>query len=551
MPPTPALGGVSLRTFRKWLLDAQAFETGFQLGMVTDVERWRIPEGGSYYILDFMIDQPGELRRRGSVESQSTVVNVPGAGSSGLWVAVMCPNFPSNPRVLGIASDGGQGRYLYDVTVDSGAQQIARIDIEPYENPPTYIPGRGGAMTIITSGDPGVLRTPMKAYWDGSQVQVTTLGGFTGNARRSATHLEYLVLANNGDDHMNRIWWSQPGDPETWDEVNNYADIPEPITAMIEFQGSLLVWSRTKLWRVLGDVAPGEPDGNMSLQPVAGVGCVDARSVVKSSTGVYFANEEGVFLTDGASVNNMTLGKGQSITGLWRTLMMHFSSGLGNVVSAGTFQDLFLIVTVIKGVNDVASLLCYLPTNGWVLLSNPCAGTMYATQLGWGNAQYNLYNANLMQISGGIQMGKMANVFDPSDANPIDLGGAVIEPVWESRFLPGGSTGLKRFGYGRLVYQMYAQYGNPVLQVYTNLGLQSEGVFQQVHEGFQMPVTNSSVAGEYRVERKRFRIFRNGTGFKLRIEQHGQSSFTSILGVEYEMAPFFQADLAGEAEGTS
>src|SRR5215831_7657701 len=104
MPSSSALGGISLRTFRRWLLDQTGFETGFQLGMVTDVERWRIPEGGSYYILDFMIDQPGELRRRGAVQPQSGSVIPPGipSGSRAVWTAVFCPNFPSNPRVLGI-----------------------------------------------------------------------------------------------------------------------------------------------------------------------------------------------------------------------------------------------------------------------------------------------------------------------------------------------------------------------------------------------------------------------------------------------------------------
>jgi hypothetical protein len=534
--------------------------------MVRDVERWRIPPGGAFTITDFLIDQPGVLRKRGAAEYQSGPVNVPGRITP-LWVAVFCPEFPGpngpQPRILGIASDGGQHRYLYDLTNDDETVEpgpALQIDVEPYENPSTFINADNTSMAIVTSGDPTVLVPPKKVTVDsGGAIEVADLGGGPPLAKVSSKHGNYFALANDGSDHRNRVWWSAGLNPEDWSFAwttpgGSYFDLPQPIVAMTEFGGALLIWTRHAMYRILGDVPPAHPLHNMKLQPVNQIGCIDARSVVKTSQGVYFANEEGVFITDGATTNNVTLGKGFGITSLWREIMVGYSTKIGHVVAAGLFQDLFLIVTIIKGLDNVATLLCYLPSGGWTLLTNLCGGSMYANALATADDQNNLYCANIQHDSkNDIWMVKLANIFSPETGMyPNDADGTPIQPLWETRTLPGGSTTLKRFGYGHLIYQMQGgfpdgdpQGSQPYLRIWNQIGIADEGNWNGVHEG--EPLRNTTPVGAYK--RSRFRMFKNGMGLKIKVEQVWGSALTNINGFEYELGQFYTADTAGEGEG--
>ena len=63
MASSSLVGG--LRTFRKWMFDVQAFEGSFQGGIVSDMEPWQTPVGGSVQLRDFLTDNTGKLRKRG------------------------------------------------------------------------------------------------------------------------------------------------------------------------------------------------------------------------------------------------------------------------------------------------------------------------------------------------------------------------------------------------------------------------------------------------------------------------------------------------------
>jgi len=541
MPPI----GVNLRTFRRWLLDAQGFETGFAQGIVRDIEDWRIPDGGSFDILDFLLDQPGKLYKRGGVDYQSGDVSPPDATNAS-FKAAMTPEFPNAPRVCGIATDGTGDNYLYDMTTGTPGSPQELGNFCPTENPPLFVSGAGTAMMILTYGD-GTPAPPKKLTWNGSSVQVANLGGSPPNAKVSTVALPFLVLANDGDQHMNRIWFSARGDPETWvtTGVNaSFIDMPEPVVGMQMHQGTLIVWSRHAMYRMLGTYPPGDSDADMSPQPVAQVGCIDARSIAKGSGGVYFANEDGVYVTDGASITSLTLGKGQSISSLWRLIMEQYKVKAGNSVAIGLFQDMYLFVTIYTDDGSANVLLDYLPTNGWVRLSNPCAAVMYAESLATLGEQADLIGASPWSASSGTiaHMVKFLSIFGPAPGNRFEADGTPVQPLWESRSIPSGSTTLKRFGNGRLVYRMLGSLSAPQLHISMQLGLLGEGLFHESHEGSPVGTTTG-------VERARFRMFKDGMALRFRVEQVGASDITEILGVEYEIGSFFTAEQEGQGEG--
>ena len=556
----PAAKGFTptFRSFRRWMMDTQGFETGFQLGMIRDEERYRIPPGGSYLLQDFLVDNPGKMRKRGGTIYQSSGVTPTGSTGGPIFVAVMCPEFNSfDPRILGIASNGAAGRTLYDLTGGTAGPEIA-IGVQPYENP-TIMESNGQTYVIVTDGqNHGV---PKKITRPGAFGTTVTVGSLTSSGTKpdgtaadavphgtvSSSIGPYLILANDGASHQNRIWYGPGGNniEGAWDTINMWEDLSDPVIAMANHGGVQLVWTRRELWRVLGDTPPGVSgsDGNsisnMQYQSVAKVGCIDARSVCAGTNGVYFANENGIYVTDGASTTSLTQTKDNQFATYWQSLMGQFSVELGHVVAGVVYRDTWLFMTVTKVGVSSNTVACYLPTNSWTVVTGTMNSLMSATSLATDALQDDVYFCNPFSAAGGTcRLVRGAGILTPTSVNMNDADGTPIQPLWISRVIPGASTSLKRFGNGRLIYRMTG--GTPQLHITMITGLQAEANSVEVHEGSPVGLSD---AGD--VERSRFRLYKDAEGITLQVQQVGASAETEILGVEYELGVFFQAEEEG------
>ena len=553
--PSGLVGG--LRTFRKWMFDVQAFEGSFQGGIVSDMEPWQIPVGGSVQLQDFLTDNMGKLRKRGGTIYQSGGVTPTGSGGNPFFVAVTCPEFNGfDARILGIATNDASGRTLFDLTDPATAGPEIAIGVQPYENP-TMIESNGQMYVICTDGQNH--GPPKKITRPGGFGTAVTTGnlGMTGvdappHGTVSTASLGLLVLANDGAGHQNRIWWS-PGANNielSWANADksdfaSHIDVSDPVIAMTSYGGVLLVWTRRDMYRVLGDIPPGlEVDSsgndatNIQVQQIARVGCIDARSICHGAQGVYFANENGVYLTDGASVSCVTSGqKGSYVGTLYQSLFGGFSVELGHVVAAGVYRNAWLMVTVTRAGTISTTLCCYLPTNAWTVLTGNCNSVMYATSLATDVNENDIYFCNPFSASGGAA--RLVNggpILTPSATNMNDADGTPIEPLWVSRVVPGGSTNLKRFGNGRLVYRMHG--GTPELQISMASGMQGANAMVPAREGSPLGVSTA-------IKRSRFRMYKQAEGMSFQVQQSGASAETEILGIEYEFDGFYQ----GEEEG--
>jgi hypothetical protein len=557
---------VTLRTFRRWLLDTQGLETGWVVGMVQDAERWRIPAGGSRVLTDYLIDQPGKLRKRGGTAYQSSAVapsGWPGGSTQAEMLAVFCIDYGIDPRIIGICGNGASGSSLYDLTEATAGAEIP-INVHPVENVTIGNSVEGGSsypMAVVTDSSGGV--GPYKVVrpgGPGSAVQLVLLGGSPPVATVSTTWNQYLVLAHSNA-MPQRVFFSSdsgnyedpgPGSDSTsaatgWTPPS-FDDMNAPVMAMIGHGAVLILWTRNEMFRMTGTKRPpsvqaSDPATNRRWEIMARTGCIDARSVVRGSSGVYFANENGVYLTDGAHVRSLTAGKGELISQLWRMLMSGFAVNQGHVLACGLHRDLYLIVTIYKGVGNTNTLICYLPTNGWSYLSANCAGVMYARSLATDQDQNDIYAAHpSFTTAGQNQLVKLAGIFVPTSANIYDANGDPVQPLWQSRVLPGNATSLRRFGNGRFVYHMQDSGGhNPTLTIYEDHQLSGNATWAQVLEGAVLPATTS-------VRRRRFRIYKDCEGVSFQVVQNGPSDMTDIHGVEYEMGSFFEAEGIGTNE---
>lgn len=420
-------------------------------GIIRDRSRWTIPAGGAYTLQDFIVDLDGEIYKRGGSGFQSSELE------EALIVAVACPEFPGDPRVVALASDGGSTRTIYDVTGGSATDPSDANGAQPAENMPLFVD-----KLILCDGlgeSPGVFYTPQKIYLNSGTLSIADLGGSPPIARRSCVHLSYLVLANSFD-NPNRLWFSPVTDIEDdWDTGvgGAYIDVPNEITGLASINGVLIVFTRGESWRIIGDVPPGTDitDDNMILQPLAAVGCVDARSIVKMDGNVYWAHESGVYFTNGAAVESITTRQDSNgITSLWADAVAGFSPVLGSVVCAGQWLDNFLFLTVRHADDDPQSgaryqFLYSKMNRAWSTLSDGVTADMYATR----NAPNGEIYAACGDLDDPVRLLTLSGLFNPTASNMNDANGEAVEPYVELNEAASGPT-LKAYGFGHLTYDL-------------------------------------------------------------------------------------------------
>jgi hypothetical protein len=493
----------------------------FTRGIVRDTTRDAIPANGVYECIDFLLDRPGVAYKRGGCAFQSSQI---GAAGSGILVAIAAPEYPGDPRVIAIGSTGAT-RTLYDVTGGSAGAGISLGTTEPYENPPLYVD-----KLIITDGR-GAL-PPKKAYLSGGSVAVADLGGSPPNAKVSCVHVSHLVLANSTA-NPNRIWFSPVPDIEAaWDTANSWFDVPHEVTGLASLQGVLIIFTRGETWRILGDVPPGHPNFNMELQPLATVGCIDARSIVKMNGLVYFAHESGMYYTNGAAPASIThRADATGVGNLWADALAGYSPMLGSVVCAGVYLNKHLFVTVRHADTDPQAgaryqFLYYEPTGSWVELSDGVTATMYATSFA---PIVELYAA-AGDFADPVRALKMSGLFKPSASNKADANGEAVAPTLTFRTLTDG-VGLKAWGRARLTYDMRdAASDNPTLAVAAARGMEATSF-----------ATMSTLAESTDTVRQRFSVACDSQAMTIRLTQSNASAMTELHALEVESRPYPRA----------
>lgn len=490
-------------------------EFNFSRGMVRDTPPTQIPVGGCYDIQDLLVDGNGVATKRGNVVDLCASV-----GDTIPSMVACAPYAADDNRVFAIAQDSGTST-LFEVTTGT-ASAISGTANAPKDTPKFYIDkllitDEGGAVPQkVTTGTPPVL---------------APLGGSPPGASTSCIHLGRYLLANNEDDHPNRLWFSPVPDIEaTWDTTNAWIDFDEPVTALASIQGALLVWSKKSLWRVIGDVPPGDNGENMQVQPVAGVGCFDSRALFVSNNSAYFAGDSGVYMVGGAGVTSLTeKTDGTGIGTYWRSLSKTFTTG--SVFSLAVFKNRFLHVTYVDSTGpSYYALKCYLPTLAWVRDTGGVAH-MHAAQREFDQPE------RLFAASGAnTKVTELTGVFDVATSDDADSDTFTnVLPGLVTRLI-GAGTGQKSFGHGHLHYDLY----DPAHG--------SEGVFVQ----FANTVPTDAVPWDFGIlaaaspnppatagfQRTRFNVNLDGYGLAVWVQLHEPCTNFSLFGVETQQRQY-------------
>lgn len=249
-----------------------------------------------------------------------------------------------------------------------------------------------GVATDIGPGPATMVQNGVKLndrvyFMDGAGLTLPTVVTFTGaapvaalmtaaNCPKAKVGIAYkarLVLA--GDPAApSRVSFSpleEDGGPlAAWDAVS-WIGTTNEVTGMSAMAGQILVDHPAAIERIRGSVPPAlDVDTDMFVEPLTEqVGCTLPQTIVPWRENILFADERGVFLTDGSTVRNLAeLG---GVGDFWR--VAYGNRIANNAVSAGVFLD-YLLVTVNCLVPPALAvnftMVCDLNTRSWFRFTN-------------------------------------------------------------------------------------------------------------------------------------------------------------------------------------
>jgi len=504
-------------------------EADFSAGMVRDVPRTSIPDGGVYRMQDFLCDQPGKVYKRGGAAFASPAVN-----EQMINICAMA-EFPNDPRLVMISSNAGNQYFAYDVTKNTawpgGGLTVKAF---PYENPQFWVHGGTTGSLFLTHGQGGV--TPQRIYLSGATLVVQDLPGAPA-AKCSCVHLNRLVLANTNE-NPNRIWFSEINDPLNWSQVNGFYDTENEVIGMASVGGQLLVFHRGSIQRIMGEVPPGygsEDFGvpsNMQLQPVArNVGCFDARTIVQARGNAFFANEYGIYYTNGGAPTCITTRDDAAGIGqLWRGFTYDLAPAVGAVLAQGVYADTWLFSSCRHPAGMNFQTICHLPSQAFVTTSLNIACVNYASRVA---PHAGIYGCD-GNYSEPVRLLDLSTLFTPYPGPALDADGAAVLPVMETRMV-GQDGGLKAYYDAYLTYDIRPSSGNtPRLQVEVGTNIEGSN-FKTVPESPMKPTSTEAA-------RRRFSTSVDANSIQYRLTQLDPSALTEIYMIESSYHSYYTGD---------
>lgn len=473
-------------------------DANWQLGIKRDNPRVTIPPGGVYDSADYLLNSPGQAQKRGG-----WAYSGPAMTAASYAAAVAYAPFPSGSKVVAIGNNG----HLY--TVASGTTSDVSTMGSTYvpRDTPKFRVGASKNLLVITAND----GTSAPKTYDGSTV--ADLGGSSPAALYAEIYANRLVLANNSS-NPNRMFFSpSPDITSTWDTTDSWVDADYPITGMAALTNALLIFSSGHTERIIGTTPP--PNSDMSRSTLWSTGCTDARSIVVVDQQVIFANQRGVYLTNGATTP-LSLTAAGGIDTYWQSLLSGYDQSSW-VISAGLMRANYLFVSITNNSGAlVAAFICNIPLRSWWRLTNT-QGMMFARSLGVADELYMASRATNRVVS-------LSGIWMPTSSNQSDGDGTAVKPSIEFRAM-GDGTGIKQYGFGRLTYDMTDGGSTPTMTVTVKQGVDADTSYNPVE---------SPLAATTTTQRPRFSVCRAAQATTIALQQTAASTSTNLYAIEVE-----------------
>ena len=413
----------------------------FNQGMKRDTSRNRMNPNSCWNAVDLIMDYDAPIRERsGWVHASASVSAVTGTASyiRGGTFAVFSPTAGEVQRNLAVDEDGLMYRIATDGTVTLiGTARILK------QNPVFHGGTAASAATAVYTGlviIPDGTGSVAPRKYDGTTL--SDLGGSPPAAKYAAVYADYTVLASGkvgGIEYPNRIWFSPAGDPDAgfsgsqtaWDTTDSWIDFSLPIKGIAGTKNALLVFHSDRLSRVRGQTPP--PDEDMVVDdPFQRVGLLDAFSITQDEDLVYWCAPEGVFRSDGVSLDNITLKGGM----LRYWLDLAADSTTAYTYATGVHRG-NLFISVMNGATLIDAFMVNLSNYAWSRISNFDVISMW-------DGLYNQGDEEYFARRNQAFVGRCETMFEVGTAAyKADANGTAVMSVLETPFYELGRPGFK------------------------------------------------------------------------------------------------------------
>lgn len=498
------------------MAQTQLVGRNFDLGFITDSPRDQLPRGAVYRMRDYIPQLSAPARKRGGTKIASADLNALSAATS--LSGVGWAPFPDDPHLIAVSEAGKV--YQIKTFDNTGGSFVGASGLAALTHPPFWHKD----MMILLQALGAAAASPQK-YHKPAGYAVAALGGTPPQARVGWSYGDYLALANGyvgGTLFANRIWYSDVGAPEgVWDTGTSFWDMPEEIVGGMLLRNVQIVWGYSQTWMLTGDTPP--PGGNFERRDLfKGNGCMDARSIAAYREYAIWANNTGVWKTDGATLTDLTYRGG--ISNYWREKVSGFNFKQGWSAAAGVYRGFYFITVTNAAGAHVTTLVCDLDREVWFEFTNFHV-TMYAsrssgpgTSLAAGSEELFVANHHSPRVD------SVAACWEPSSTNSNDADGTAVLPQVETGFYKLNSSGLKRIRRGYLSYDIRTAGASPYLQVASIVSPEDE-----TYDNLTPTLKTTT-----KIERRPFDVRRKAPGVALLISQVGASADTRLYDIELE-----------------
>jgi hypothetical protein len=214
---------------------------------------------------------------------------------------------------------------------------------------------------------------PTCVYSTGSALAVKQLPASAPKSKVGCVYKDRLVLAD-GD----IVRFSPLEDPDTqtapdlgplaeWDPSSEWPS-SETIQGFAPMQGQILIFHTSMIERLRGTTPPADKvNGNLSMDTLSDqVGCTMPSTIVPWRENVVFADERGVYLTDGTSIKSLTEQGG--VSDFWREAYRYRAAGPS--INCSVYLDYLLVSILTTTSAQPFFVICDLNERAWFRFTN-------------------------------------------------------------------------------------------------------------------------------------------------------------------------------------
>lgn len=507
-------------------------QSAYGNGMRRDNARNQLPKDSAWNLRNIILDYGAPARERSGWAYASPSMTSVTAGTAaasikgGLYAVYSLTGGAAGKNIC--VDDAGR-IYLFTA---SAVTYLGTLGVAPKQNPVFHGGAAASAATAVYTGLAIIVAgdgTTAPKKYNGNTL--SALNGSPPAAKYATVYRDYTLLANGTVSSIlypNRVWYSPPGDPDcfgtsgitAWNTTDSWVDFIQPVRGLASLKTAHLVFGDTQVARVRGSVAP--PDSDFTVDdPWQKIGLLDARSIVEYQDSVYWCAPEGVFRTDGVSLDDLT-----SKGGMLRYWLDTVAAADNTYTFAAGILRGKLMISILNGSGTfVDGFMIDLVTYAWTRMSNVDA-TSY-----WNGVRASTLNdETFFGRAGTPRVAYTGSMFATvgQSAYVADGNGTAVVSTVETPFYDGGQPGLK------IWKALYAGYvlndltsASPTISVYY-------ATHPETVDGDYLVLGSLSAQEAY--DRQRLRIGGRHHGVSFKFERSGAGDFFGY-DIEADVSP--------------